>query len=301
MHIYLNGQIVPTEQARVSVEDAGLQHAVGLFETMSAHHGRVFRLDAHLDRLRRSAAELGLAAEMDTAPLADAVAQTLAANDLTEARLRLTVTAGTLSMLRPEDGQSGGAVKLRQTVAVVPSPPTVFDPAYFERGVTVAIFGQGANPFDATAGHKTLSYWGRLRSLRQAAAVGCSEALWLNVTNHLASGAVSNVFLVKDGRLLTPIAHGEEAAEALPAPVLPGTTRAVVIELAESLGIDVERRMLSVEELLGADEVFLTNANWRVLPVTAVEKKPIGDGTPGPVTGRLREAVLGTIEAETRH
>lgn len=296
MKIYLNGQIVPAENAQVSVEDAGLQHAVGLFETMSAHHGRVFRLGDHLARLKRSAAELGLAAEMDTAPLADAVHQALQANDLQDARLRLTVTAGTLSMLRQEDGQ---AMKVRQTVAVVPSPPTVFDPAYFERGVTVSVYGQGANPFDVTAGHKTLSYWPRLRSLRQAAALGCSETLWLNVTNHLASGAVSNVFLVKDGRLLTPISHGEEAEEALPAPVLPGTTRGVVIEQAQRLGIETERRMLSVEELLNADEVFLTNANWRVLPVTAVEKKPIGEGKPGPVTAQLRQAVMDTIEAET--
>ena len=299
MKLYLNGQIVPAEQARVGIDDAGLQHAVGLFETMSAHHGRVFRLEAHLARLKQSAAELGLAAEMETAPLADAVGQTLQANDLQEARLRLTVTAGTLSMLRQDDASPDAAVQVRQTVAVVPSPPTAFDPAYFERGVTVAVYGQGANPFDVTAGHKTLNYWARLRSLRQAAGMGCSEAIWLNVTNHLASGAVSNVFLVKDGRLLTPIAHGEEQPDALPAPVLPGVTRAVLIEQTERLGIAVERQMLSVEDLLGADEVFLTNSNWRVLPVTAVEKKPIGDGKPGPVTGQLRQAVLDTIESET--
>ncbi|MFI4859302.1 MAG: aminotransferase class IV [Phycisphaerales bacterium JB063] len=297
MKIYLNGQILPADQAHVSVEDAGLQHAVGLFETMAAHHGRVFRLDAHLDRLKNSARELGLAADMQTQPLAKAIEQTLEANQLQHARLRLTVTAGTLSMLKQADGTP--AAQVRQTVAIVPSEPTVFDPAYFERGITVSIYGQGANPFDVAAGHKTLNYWGRLRSLRQAAAAGCSETIWLNVTNHLASGAVSNVFLVKDGRLLTPIARGEEEQGALPAPVLPGTTRAVVIERAQSLGLAVERRMLSVEDLLGADEVFLTNANWRVLPVTAVEKKTIADGKPGIVTGKLREAVLGLIEQET--
>lgn len=298
MQIYLNGQIVPADQAQVSVEDAGLQHAVGLFETMSAHHGRVFRLDAHLDRLQTSAREMGLAAEMQTDPLKEAVAQTLAANELEHARLRLTVTAGTISMLKQPDGTP--AAQVRQTVAIVPSQPTAFDPAYFDQGITVSVYGQGANPFDVTAGHKTLSYWGRLRSLRQAAAAGCSETLWLNVTNHLASGAVSNVFLVKDGTLLTPIARGEEKPESLPAPVLPGTTRAVVIETAEALGIVVQRRMLSVEDLLNADEVFLTNANWRVLPVTAVEKKPIADGKPGAMTGQLRKDVLALIERETQ-
>lgn len=296
MQIYLNGQLVPAESATVSVEDAGLQHAVGLFETMFCYHGRVFRLDDHLARLKGSAEALGLAAKLDPAPLADAVRQTVAANALDHARLRLTLTAGTLSMLRHADGP---AVKVTQTVAVVPSQPTAFDPAYFEQGVGVTVYKQAANPFDDTAGHKTLNYWPRLRSLRQAAAAGCSETIWLNITNHLASGAVSNVFLVKDGRLLTPIARGEEAEQSLPAPVLAGVTRKVVCEVAESMGITVERRMLSVEELLEADEVFLTNSNWRVLPVVKVEQRQIADGKPGRITADLRERVLQLIEDES--
>ena len=297
MQIYLNGQFYPADQAQISVEDAGFQHAMGLFETMFAYHGRIFRLDAHLARMARSAAQLGLAAEMNTAPLADAVNQTLAANHLEHARLRLSVTGGTMSLLKNDDGEQSVAV--RQTVSVVPSEPTVFDPAYFDKGVTVSIYGPSASPFDITAGHKTLAYWARLRSLRQAAAMGCSETLWLNISNHLASGAVSNAFLVKDGTLLTPIASGEEKPKALAAPVLPGITRSVVIELAEKMGIEVQRRMLSVQELLDADEIFLTNSNWRVLPVTAIEKKTIGDGKPGEITGQLRNAVLDLITEET--
>ncbi|MEM9021985.1 MAG: aminotransferase class IV [Planctomycetota bacterium] len=296
MQIYLNGQLVPTDSARVSVEDAGLQHAVGLFETMFCYHGQVFRLDQHLKRLKRSAEVLGLAATLDPAPLADAVRQTIDANQLEHARLRLTLTGGTLSMLRQEGAP---AMKVTQTVAVVPSESTRFDQAYFNQGVGVTVYKQAANPFDDTAGHKTLNYWPRLRSLRQAAAAGCSETIWLSITNHLASGAVSNLFLVKDGRLLTPIAHGEEKEKSLPAPVLPGVTRRAVIETAESMGITVERRMLSVEELLEADEVFLTNSNWRVLPVVRVEQREIADGKPGRITSDLRERVLALIEQET--
>lgn len=297
MKTYLNGQMIDDAQALVSSQDAGFQHGVGLFETMFATHGNVFRLQHHLDRLKRSAAELGLAADMDTAPLADAVTQTLKANNLTEARLRLTVTAGTLSMLRSSDGDE--ALKVVQTVCVQASEPTSFAPGYFDQGVRVRLYGQGANPFDITAGHKTLNYWARLRSLRQAAASDCAEAIWLSVTNHLASGAVSNLFLVKDGELLTPIARGEEKAEALPAPVLPGITRQAVIELAESRNITVRKQMLTVEDLLDADEVFLTNSNWKVLPVVAVEQKDIADGQVGTVTRSLREALLQAVEDET--
>ncbi|MEM9345184.1 MAG: aminotransferase class IV [Planctomycetota bacterium] len=297
MKIYLNGQMLDDDQALVSSQDAGFQHAVGLFETMFATHGRVFRLEQHLDRLKRSAAGLGLAADMDTGPLADAVNQTVSVNGLEAARLRLTVTAGTLSMLRSSDGNE--ALQVRQTICVQPSEPTNFAQGYFDRGVRVRLYGQAANPFDITAGHKTLNYWARLRSLRQAAASDCAEAIWLSVTNHLASGAVSNLFLVKDDELYTPIARGEEVPEALPAPVLPGITRQAVIDAAESMGIPIHKQMLTVEDLLDADEVFLTNSNWKVLPVVAVEQKDIGDGRVGPVTSDLRKAVLSMVEEET--
>ncbi|MBX2850203.1 MAG: aminotransferase class IV [Phycisphaeraceae bacterium] len=297
MKTYLNGQMLDDSQALVSTQDAGFQHAVGLFETMFARNGKVFRLDRHLARLKQSAAELGLAAEMDTTPLADAVQQTLTENKLEQARLRLTVTAGTLSMLRSADGDE--ALKVIQTVCVQASEPTAFAPGYFEQGVRARLYGQGANPFDITAGHKTLNYWARLRSLRQAAASDCAEAIWLSVTNHLASGAVSNLFLVKDGGLFTPIARGEEKPEALPAPVLPGITRQAVIEAAEAQGLTVKKQMLSVEDLLEADEVFLTNSNWKVLPVVAVEQKDIADGKVGEMTLSLRQRILAMVEEET--
>lgn len=296
MKTYLNGRMLDDDQALVSTQDAGFQHGVGLFETMFATHGKVFRLDRHLARLKASATALGLSAQMETSPLAEAVEQTLAENQLEEARLRLTVTAGTVSLLRGDDGD---ALRVMQTVCVQASEPTAFAPGYFDQGVRVRLYGQGANPFDITAGHKTLNYWARLRSLRQAAAADCAEAIWLSVTNHLASGAVSNLFVVKDGKLMTPIARGEEKPDALPAPVLPGITRQAVIEVAEAQGVAAEKRMLTVEDLLEADEVFLTNGNWKVLPVVAVEQKDIANGKVGPLTQQLRQAVLALIETET--
>ena len=113
-----------------------------------------------------------------------------------------------------------------------------------------------------------------------------------------ASGAVSNVFLVKDGQLLTPLARGEEQGGALAAPVLPGITRAEVIRIAESHRISVQRRMLTVSDLLEADELFLTNSSWQVLPATRVEKKDIGDGKVGAVTRQLRCDLLALMDCE---
>lgn len=296
MDIYLNGQMTDPARALISVDDAGFQHAVGLFETMNVHHGRPFRLRAHLDRLAHSATTLGMLRHPDLDALERAVEQTIAHNQLDRARLRLTVTAGRVSLLgsqTPTDTPAG------PSVLVVPSEPTVYDPAYFEQGVTVMVGPPAANPFDPMAGHKTLAYWARLMTLRQAASAGAGEVIWLNATRHLASGAVSNLFLVKDGQLLTPIAHGEEAPGALPAPVLPGVTRAAVVELAGSMKIEVTRKMLDINDLLDADEVFLTNSGWYILPVTRVEKKAIGEGGVGPMTSRLRQALLEQVERET--
>lgn len=294
MDVFLNGKMIPDDQATVSIHDAGLQHAVGLFETMSVTGGKVFRLQQHLDRMKVSAEKLGLTPNLETAPLAQAVNQTLAHNQLTEARLRLTLTAGAISMLK-----SPQAASPMPTLLIVPSEPTAYDPAYFETGITVLIAPASANPFDPMAGHKTLNYWPRLRTLRQAASVGAGEAIWLNITNHLASGAISNVFLVKDGDLLTPIARDEETDKALAAPVLPGITRAAVIELAQKMGITVQKKMLTIDDLLGADEVFLTNSSWHILPVNHVEKNQVGEGKAGALTTKLREALLELIAEET--
>ncbi len=296
MQTYINGQFYPPEEASISVDDAGLQHAVGLFETLAVRNGRAFRLEQHLQRLATSASELGLTRSLDTEALKQAVEQAIAHNNATDARLRLTITAGRISLLRDAAEKTPGL-----TVLIQMTPPTAFDPAAFEKGVTVLIAPPLANPFDPLAGHKTLSYWGRLRVLRQAASVGAAEAIIRNVSNHLASGAVSNLFLVHDGRLLTPFARGEETRGALPAPVLPGITRAAIIELAEKEGLTVERRMLSIDDLLQAQEVFLTNSSWFVLPVTRVEKHTVGEGTPGPITTRLREALLTLFHTETRN
>ena len=294
MDVFLNGKMLPPDQALLPADDAGLQHAVGLFETMSAYHGRIFRLSQHLERLRQSATHLGLSRDMDIDALTQAVQITLDHNQIDQARIRLTVTAGSMSMLA--GGGSGGAAG---TILIQPTEPTQYDPKYFEEGITVLVAQPGANPFDPLAGHKTLNYWGRLRTLRQAASAGAGEAIWMNITNHLAGGAISNLFLVKDGELLTPIARGEEIDKSLPAPVLPGITRAAVIELAEAKGVTVHKRMLSIEDLVEADEAFLTNSSWHVLPISKVEKSELGNGKAGEMTTQLREALLALIEEET--
>lgn len=293
--VWINGAFVERSDARVSAFDAGLQHAVGLFETMFAYEGRVFRLFDHLDRLNRSARELGLTDNLKLNPLGEAVNHVVAESGLDRARVRLTVTGGDLNLL-----SAGGPAPVDPTIMIAAQPATPYPAEMFERGVMAVIGSMRLNPLDPLQGHKTLSYWGRLRELQTAARAGAGEALLLQVTNHLGGGAVSNVFLLKDGALLTPIARGEEdpGPSALRSPVLPGVTRRAILDFAGEMGLTCEARMLSVEDLLGADEAFLTNSSWGVLPLVRVEAAPVGSGAPGPLTHTLRAKWMEAVAEE---
>lgn len=311
--VFLNGAFVARDEARVSVLDAVVQHGVGLFETMlggvrvgGGGAAWVFRLGDHLERLRKSAFELGLSESLRADRLGDAVLETVArAASQGEigpdgrARVRLTITAGDLNML-----SATGKGPVSPTVLIVSQPATQYPGAMFERGTSVVLADDRANPLGSSEGHKTVNYWWRLRQLQAAAANQAGEAIVLQVSNHLCGGCVSNVFLVKDGELLTPIARGEELKGGLPSPVLPGITRGAVMEYAGGRGIMCRRVMLSVQELIDADEVFLTNSSWGVLPVVSVmglgERRAIGDGVPGRLTREMREAWAAEVEAEER-
>lgn len=321
--VFLNGKFLDQADARVSAFDAGFQHGVGLFETMlggttALDETWVYRLDEHMERLAGSARELGLSEDLRTRGLYDAVMETTARAGYERARVRLTITAGDLNLLGARgSGAESAQDRAEATVLIVAQPATVYPDAMFERGVMVSLADTRTNPLNPFEGHKTLNYWWRLRELQAASGKGAAEAVVLQVSNHLAGGCVSNVFVVKDGAIATPIARGEEggasggeidasglelpavrASGGLPSPVLPGITRGAVIELAEMRSIAVERRMLSIDDLLGADEVFLTNSSWGVLPVAAVEAHPIGAGKPGEVTRLLCAAWARSVSGE---
>lgn len=295
--VWLNGRFLSRDEAKVSAFDAGLQHGVGVFETMLAAQGRIFRIERHMARIDRSARELGLTEKLHTAALAEAAESAVEKSELAagdkRARVRLTITGGDLNMLA-----GGGKGPSDPTILVSVTPATDYPAALIERGIHVLVAQPKVNPFDPTAGHKTLNYWWRLRALQTAGAQGASEALVLQVTNHICGGCVSNLFAVKDGMLITPIAHGEEAKGAIPSPVLPGVTRGAILEFAAQQKLGVERRMMTIADVLDADEVFLTNSSWGVLPVVKIEAKEIGNGVPGGVTKTMREAWLTAVRDE---
>jgi len=285
--VWLNGEIVGADEARVGIFDAGLQHGVGLFETMSAVGGKVQRLREHLQRLERSACELKLTEQLHVGPLCEAVEFAVRESGIDDARVRLTLTGGDLNLL-----QGGGRRAVEPTIFIVVQAATVYPEEFFEKGVRVMIADGRLNPFDCGAGHKTVNYWSRLRALQDAAGKKWGGAIWLGVSNDVMSGSVSNLFVVKGGEIFTAIAHGEEENGAVPMPVLPGITRGCVIEYAESKGVKLTKQMLDISHVLDADEVFLTNSSWGILPVVAVEGKEVGSGEVGEVAKMMRGAWL---------
>jgi branched-chain amino acid aminotransferase len=289
--LWLNGQFVPENEAGVSLRDAGLLHGAGVFTTMRSRSGNVFRLDAHLRRLRNSCEALFIPLQFKDEVLVHAAVELLARNQLSDARLRLTVTRGAVS----QDPLHGTRVEPNVFLTAAQLDP--YPEEYYRKGLTVILLDeQKLNPYDMQAGHKTLDYLSRLSALREANRRQAGEALWFNVHNYLQSGSISNVFVVKDGRLFTPPTAAEmrEQRVARDVPysrsnVLPGITRAAVIELVGANGIAIETAAVDVNRLLDADEVFLTNSIMQIMPVCRIERKQIGQDKPGPVTITLIE------------
>ncbi|MCH8146718.1 MAG: aminotransferase class IV [Planctomycetes bacterium] len=280
--VWHNGEFLARNEAAIAIDDGGWLHGAGLFETMRAENGRIFRLHSHLERLCRSAQVLLRPIPHDELPTREIFEELLARNELKAARIRLTVSAGSMIGDSEKDEQP-------ITVYITASPMASHAAHTHENGVPVVITQHRVSPTDPIAPHKTIAYLPRLIGLREAHRAQCVEALWFTTGSHLAEGSISNVFIVKGGILKTP---------PLATPVLPGVTRATVLELARQLEIDTQEFPLSIDDLLDADEVFLTNIIMQIVPVIRVEKHDIADGRVGVLTTKLREAFRELVRKE---
>jgi len=278
--VFLNDELVDADQALVSASDGGLLYGAGLFETMRAHNGVVFALEDHLDRLFLSAEKLSIQPGYDRRYISDAIGRVLCANQLAEARMRLTVTGG--PMAQPD--QQRKSTLLITATELVPYPDE-----YYAKGVMVVLCPYRQNPNDPTCGHKVTSFLPRMLGLKFAHQKGAAEGLWFTVDNRLAEGCVSNVFLVKDSVLYTP---------PIATPVLAGVARKTVCRIAIEESIELVEKDLYINDLLDAEEVFLTNVIMQVMPVVDVEKHTVGDGKVGPMARKLNELYSQLLEKE---
>lgn len=281
LQAWVDDGLVPLERASVNVLDQGFRSGEGVFETMRAYGGHTFRLARHLDRATAGATRLGF--EIPPAEgLADAVHATVRANAHVsdDLAVRLTVTPGPLDPHAPWPMSSLG-----QPTVVVTAHALTPSPALYRAGVRAVTVPWMREIPEV----KSVSYLAASMARRRARAFGADEALLCDTHHHVVEGATSNVFIVVDGRLLTPPTGSG---------LLAGVTRATVLELAGTEGLPVAEVPVARTTLYGADEVFLTASTREVVPVVRVDDTTIGTGHPGPVARRLLAAYHACVARE---
>ncbi|HQI29289.1 MAG TPA: aminotransferase class IV, partial [Sedimentisphaerales bacterium] len=229
--IFLNDGLIDIDNASVSVTDSGLLYGAGLFETMRSRNGVVFRLQDHMDRLFLSAAALSIALPYDKAYIEQAIHDVLEANQLKDARLRLTLTNGPLAESQDQR---------KATLLIAASEFRAYPTDYYKTGVLVILCPFRQNQTDPTCGHKTTSYYPRLLALKLAHQRRATEALWFTTDHRLAEGCVSNIFLVKNSVLYTP---------PVQTPVLPGIARKTVLQIAQEQSLETVEKDLFISDL----------------------------------------------------
>lgn len=271
---YINGKFVEREQATVSVFDHGFLYGDGVFEGIRSYSGRVFRLDAHIDRLYKSAKAIDLAIPLSSKEMTEATLESLRINELLEAYIRLVVTRGSGDL-----GLNPRKVHTPPTIVIVPDKLALYPKERYENGLEVCIVSVRRIPPDSLSpAIKSLNYLNNILAVIEVNQRGLHEGILLNQQGYVAEATADNIFVIKDGRISTP--HINAGA-------LPGITRGAVLDICRTIGIPVREDWLTAYDLYTADEMFLTGTGAELIPVVKVDGRMIGGGKPGPVFQQL--------------
>jgi branched-chain amino acid aminotransferase len=276
MKVYIDGTLHDEQDARISVFDHGLLYGDGVFEGIRFYNRRVFRLEEHIRRLYDSARSILLNVPIAPEEMTDAVLATCRANDLTDGYIRLVLTRGTGSMgLSPFRCPKASIIIIACSIQLYPEEA-------YQNGLVMATVATRRPTHDTLSPQvKSLNYLNNVMAKVEAIQAGAEEGLMLNERGLVAECTGDNLFIVRDGTINTP---------PITAGALDGITRKVVIELAASLGIPLREAELSRHDIYTADECFLTGTAAEVIAAVKLDQRPIGNGRPGPVTGRIIDA-----------
>jgi len=276
---WMNGSFRPESEAKISIFDRGLLFGDSVYEVLRVHHGRLFRAHDHYARMRNGLAELGIAAPMDEETFVRVLTKLVERNGVRDGTVYMQVTrgAGPRTHLIPKE--------LAPTVFALAKEVAL--PSWSEHPQGVSIITVPEERWRRCRIKTTMLLPNTLAKQR-AADAGAYEAVFVTDDGEVREGCSSNLFAVFQDRLCTAPAEGS---------ILPGITRAVVLELAESLGLPAEEKRFTLEDLLQADEVFLAGTTNDVCPVVQVNDTTIGQGVPGPVTRKLMDAFAGELKA----
>ncbi len=275
MRVYIDGKYYDEAKAKISVFDHGLLYGDGIFEGIRAYHGRVFKLQEHVDRLYHSAKALLLTIPMSPPEMMRAVVATCRKNRLHNGYIRLVVTRGVGTLgLNPNRCKQGSVIIIAGQIQLYPE-------AYYRNGLAIVTVPTVRNLHSAlNPAIKSLNYLNNILAKIEANNAGVEEAVMLNAEGYVAECTGDNLFIVRDDEVLTP---------PLAAGALYGITRRVVMELAEEAGWRVREPNLTRYDLFNASECFLTGTGAEIVPVVKIDGRVIGSGKPGPVTRKLME------------
>lgn len=275
MQIYLNGEFVEKEHAKISIFDHGLLYGDGVFEGIRSYNYKVFKLNEHIDRLYNSAKAIMLEIPLSKEEIKDAIQQTLKRNNLKDAYIRVVVTRG--------EGDLGLDPKKcpKPFVFIITDKIVLYSENFYKDGLEVITVSVRRNmPETVSPRIKSLNYLNNILAKIEANAAGVFEAIMLDKDGYVAECTGDNIFIVKDGRLITPSLH---------IGVLDGITRKTVIDIATELKIQAEEKTFTRYDIYIADECFLTGTAAEIIPVVKVDSREIGDGKPGKITFKLME------------
>ncbi len=275
--IYLNGDFVPKEEAKVSVFDHGLLYGDGVFEGIRSYNGRVFRLDEHLQRLYDSAKVIRLIIPLSIKEMEEKILETLRRNELRDAYIRAVVTRGPGDLgLDPDKCSKEGFV------FIITDKIVLYGDEYYKNGLTVITVPTRRNVPEALNPRiKSLNYLNNIMAKIEAKNGNVIEAIMLNSDGYVVECTGDNIFIVKNGAIYTPPTY---------IGALEGITRDAVMELARNMDLKVEERIFNRYEVFVADECFLTGTAAELIPVVKVDGRIIGDGKPGDITKKLTKA-----------
>lgn len=282
--VYINGEFVPEEKALVSVYDHGLLYGDGAFEGIRAYSGRVWKLREHIARLYRSAHVLGFELPISQEEMVQAVRKALRTNQITDGYIRVTITRGVALGLDPRGCKEASVMIMADKLSLYPKE-------MYEKGLEVVTVSTRVPPSQSVEPRikSTGKYVCNIQAKLEANRVGAGEGLMLNLQGYVAEATGDNIFIIKDGVLITPPPY---------AGILEGITRNTVMELAAGLGIPVKETLFTLYDVYTADECFLTGTAAEVIPVAKVDNRVIGSGKPGEMTNRLIEAFHKATQAE---
>ena len=273
MKVYLDGKLVPKEQAVVSVFDHGFLYGDGVFEGIRVYDGNVFRLKEHIDRLYESARTIALEIPLTASEMIQATVDTVAANEKKDAYIRLVVSRG------PGDLGIDPAKCRKATVVIIVDSIALYPQEVYDKGVSLVTSSVRRIPIESLDPRiKSLNYLNNILAKLEAKNAGCPEAVMLNHQGHVAECTADNLFMLKNGYLKTPdLMQG----------ALAGITRGAVLELAAKRGIKVSETVLALHDLYNSDECFLTGTGAEIVPVVGIDGRRIGTGKPGAKTLQL--------------